>query len=98
MLISDSNRTVATLAITTLLKTGGESSIERLMKEIMTFMGEIGDEFKIVVVKAIHELCGRYPQKCVPGRCTCPPRKRHTVQPAACSCSCATRAPVGPGD
>lgn len=63
MLIGDSNRTVATLAITTLLKTGGESSIDRLMKEIMTFMSEIGDEFKVVVVKAIHELCERYPQK-----------------------------------
>ena len=70
MLIGDSNRTVATLAITTLLKTGGESSIDRLMKEIMTFMSEIGDEFKVVVVKAIHELCERYPQKCV-ARCCC---------------------------
>ena len=28
-LISDSNRSIATLAITTLLKTGGESSIDR---------------------------------------------------------------------
>jgi len=62
-LIGDSNRTVATLAITTLLKTGGESSVDRLMKEIMNFMSEIGDEFKVVVVKAIHELCVRYPQK-----------------------------------
>jgi coatomer protein complex subunit gamma len=62
-LVSDSNRSIATLAITTLLKTGTESSIERLMKQISTFMSEIGDEFKIVVVKAIRELCIKYPKK-----------------------------------
>jgi len=62
-LVSDSNRSVATLAITTLLKTGSESSIDRLMKQISSFMTDIGDEFKIVVVKSIKELCVRYPQK-----------------------------------
>lgn len=30
------------------------------MKQISSFMGEIGDEFKIVVVKAIRELCLKY--------------------------------------
>lgn len=62
-LVSDSNRSIATLAITTLLKTGSEASIDRLMKQITTFMSEIGDEFKIVVVKAIRELCLKYPAK-----------------------------------
>lgn len=62
-LVSDSNRSIATLAITTLLKTGTEASIERLMKQISSFMTEIGDEFKIVVVKAIRELCIKYPKK-----------------------------------
>lgn len=62
-LVSDSNRSIATLAITTLLKTGTETSIERLMKQISSFMNEIGDEFKIVVVKAIRELCIKYPKK-----------------------------------
>lgn len=62
-LVSDSNRAIATLAITTLLKTGNEGSIDRLMKQISTFMVEIGDEFKIVVVQAVRELCGKYPQK-----------------------------------
>ena len=61
--VSDSNRSIATLAITTLLKTGTEGSIERLMKQISSFMSEIGDEFKIVVVKAIRELCTKYPKK-----------------------------------
>lgn len=62
-LVSDSNRSIATLAITTLLKTGNEGSVDRLMKQISSFMGEIGDEFKIVVVKAIRELCTKYPNK-----------------------------------
>lgn len=52
-LISDSNRSVATLAITTLLKTGAEGSVDRLMKQIATFVNEISDEFKIVVVQVI---------------------------------------------
>ena len=62
-LISDNNRSIATLAITTLLKTGAESSIERLMKQIATFVNEITDEFKIVVVNAIKSLCLKFPQK-----------------------------------
>ncbi|XP_020811716.1 coatomer subunit gamma isoform X2 [Drosophila serrata] len=62
-LITDSNRSVATLAITTLLKTGAESSVERLMKQISTFVAEISDEFKVVVVQAICALCSKYPRK-----------------------------------
>lgn len=62
-LISDQNRSIATLAITTLLKTGAESSVDRLMKQISSFMNEIADEFKIVVVEAIQSLCLKYPQK-----------------------------------
>lgn len=46
-LITDQNRSIATLAITTLLKTGAEASIERLMKQIGTFVNEISDEFKV---------------------------------------------------
>ncbi|KAG5047898.1 hypothetical protein JHK85_009001 [Glycine max] len=56
-LISDQNRSIATLAITTLLKTGNESSVDRLMKQITNFMSDIADEFKIVVVEAIRSLC-----------------------------------------
>ncbi len=62
-LMSDSNRSVATLAITTLLKTGAESSIERLMAQISSFMGDIADEFKVTIVHAIKQLCVKYPQK-----------------------------------
>lgn len=46
-LVTDANRSIATLAITTLLKTGSEGSIDRLMKQISSFMSEISDEFKV---------------------------------------------------
>ncbi|KAI1283188.1 Coatomer subunit gamma-2 [Halotydeus destructor] len=62
-LITDSNRSIATLAITTLLKTGSETSVERLMKQIGTFMSEISDEFKVVVVSATRQLCAKFPKK-----------------------------------
>lgn len=62
-LITDSNRSIATLAITTLLKTGGEASVDRLMKQIATFVSEISDEFKVVVVEAIRSLGLKYPRK-----------------------------------
>ena len=62
-LIADPNRSIATLAITTLLKTGNESSIDRLLKQISGFMGELADEFKIVVVEAIRSLCMKFPSK-----------------------------------
>lgn len=62
-LITDPNRSIATLAITTLLKTGAESSVDRLMKQIATFVSEISDEFKVVVVQAIRALCQKFPRK-----------------------------------
>ncbi|KAE9556241.1 hypothetical protein FO519_000580 [Halicephalobus sp. NKZ332] len=62
-LITDQNRSIATLAITTLLKTGAEASVERLMKQISSFVSEISDEFKIVVIEAVRALCLRYPRK-----------------------------------
>eukprot|EP00123_Amoebidium_parasiticum_P005946 comp17018_c0_seq1/m.15702 comp17018_c0_seq1/g.15702 ORF comp17018_c0_seq1/g.15702 comp17018_c0_seq1/m.15702 type:complete len:883 (-) comp17018_c0_seq1:539-3187(-) len=62
-LITDSNRSIATLAITTLLKTGSEASVDRLMKQISGFMSEISDDFKIVVIDAIRALCLKFPAK-----------------------------------
>lgn len=63
VLIADQNRSIATLAITTLLRTGSENSIERLLKQIQNFLSEIADEFKVKVVSAIHALCIKYPSK-----------------------------------
>eukprot|EP00800_Vazella_pourtalesii_P020521 TRINITY_DN7291_c0_g1_i1.p1 TRINITY_DN7291_c0_g1~~TRINITY_DN7291_c0_g1_i1.p1 ORF type:complete len:641 (-),score=157.73 TRINITY_DN7291_c0_g1_i1:82-2004(-) len=62
-LVQDPNRSIATLAITTLLKTGTEASVERLMKQIAKFMGEIPDEFKVVVMKSIQSLCQKFHKK-----------------------------------
>ncbi|KAJ1562668.1 Coatomer subunit gamma-2, partial [Nowakowskiella sp. JEL0078] len=72
-LITDSNRSIATFAITTLLKlykyiahiskTGNEASVDRLMKQITGFMSEISDEFKIIVIDAIRSLCLKFPTK-----------------------------------
>ncbi|KAF7965672.1 hypothetical protein HWV62_42376 [Athelia sp. TMB] len=62
-LITDSNRSVATYAITTLLKTGNEASVDRLMKQITGFMTEITDEFKVIIVDAIRSLCLKFPLK-----------------------------------
>ena len=62
-LISDANRSIATLAITTLLKTGSENSIDRLLKQISVFLGEIPDEFKITIVRSLQRLCLTYPNK-----------------------------------
>ncbi|KAJ2895075.1 coatomer subunit gamma [Coemansia aciculifera] len=62
-LITDGNRSVATFAITTLLKTGNEASVERLMKQMQGFMAEISDEFKIIVAEAVRSLCSKFPAK-----------------------------------
>jgi coatomer protein complex subunit gamma len=62
-LIGDTNRSIATLAITTLLKTGSENSIERLLKQISAFLTEIADEYKITVVRSLQKLCLTYPAK-----------------------------------
>lgn len=63
LLISNTNRSIATYAITTLLKTGNEASVDRLMKQISGFMADITDEFKITIVEAIRTLCLKFPNK-----------------------------------
>jgi len=62
-LLSDQNRNTATLALTTLLKTGHESHVEKLVKQITTFFSDISDVFKIEVVRAVKGLCLQYPAK-----------------------------------
>lgn len=62
-LINDENRSISTYAITTLLKTGNIESVDRLVKAISSFMDEISDEFKIIVIDAIRTLCLKFPSK-----------------------------------
>jgi len=62
-LISDPNRAISTAAITTLLRTGSEASIERLMQHILTLFSALQDEHRVTVIDAIRSLCTRYPSK-----------------------------------
>lgn len=62
-LISDPNRNIATLAITTLLKTGTEFNVDRLMRQIGGFMADLADEFKIVVIDSLKIMAVKFPQK-----------------------------------
>ncbi|OMJ30220.1 Coatomer subunit gamma-2 [Smittium culicis] len=62
-LVSDNCRPVATLAITALLKTGNETSVDRLMKVMQGFLTEISDEFRTIVANAVQNLCVKFPQK-----------------------------------
>ncbi|ODV85710.1 hypothetical protein CANARDRAFT_7086 [[Candida] arabinofermentans NRRL YB-2248] len=62
-MINDSNRSVSTYAITTLLKTGNSENVDRLVKTISGFMDDISDEFKIIVIDAIRTLSLKFPEK-----------------------------------
>jgi len=62
-LIGDSNRLIGTLSIMTLLKTGTESSMDRLLKSISNFLYHIAEEYKIMVVTSLERLCLNYPTK-----------------------------------
>lgn len=62
-LIANTNRSIATFAITTLLRTGTESSLDRLLKQVTSLMSELDDAFKVTVVEAIRTLALKYPAK-----------------------------------
>lgn len=63
-LLNDANRSTATLAFTTLLKTGQEGSVERLLKQISSFSGDdVSDAFRLDIVRAVLQLCLQYPSK-----------------------------------
>lgn len=60
---SDCNRSIAILAITTLLETGEENTVETLLKKIQEFLSEIDEEFKVTVIKSVKQLCQKYPRQ-----------------------------------
>eukprot|EP01063_Lacrimia_lanifica_P005093 TRINITY_DN1290_c0_g1_i1.p1 TRINITY_DN1290_c0_g1~~TRINITY_DN1290_c0_g1_i1.p1 ORF type:complete len:892 (+),score=428.74 TRINITY_DN1290_c0_g1_i1:80-2677(+) len=62
-LLGDPNRNIGTLAITTILMTGSEHSIDRLMKQISKFLSDISDEFKSVVIESMKVLGKKFPHK-----------------------------------
>lgn len=62
-LITDPNRSIATYAITALLKTGSDQSVDRLIEQISGLMDDIGADFKVIVVDAIRSLAIKFPSK-----------------------------------
>lgn len=73
-LINDPNRSISTLAITTLLKTIGagtiesqentnSESIDRLITKMTSLMDEITEDFKIVIIEAIENLALKFQSK-----------------------------------
>jgi len=62
-LISESNRTIATMAISTLLKLSTEDNVDHLLSQIEQFMSECTDDFKIELIESVKTLCARMPQK-----------------------------------
>lgn len=72
-LINDSNRSISTLAITTLLKTIGvgtveatasnSESVDRLINKMTSLMDEITEDFKIFIIEAIENLALKFPSK-----------------------------------
>ena len=62
-LLTDENRNIATLALTLLLKTAQEANIDKLVKQIGSFMSDLTDMYKLDVVNAVRSLCDAYPAK-----------------------------------
>jgi coatomer protein complex subunit gamma len=49
-LITDMNRSVASLAISTLLKTCNDDSVQKLLKQISHYLPDLGLDFKIETI------------------------------------------------
>jgi coatomer protein complex subunit gamma len=62
-MIHDSNRSIGTLAITTLLKSGGEFHIDRVLGVISNFIPELPEDGKMVIIDALKILAAKYPDK-----------------------------------
>lgn len=62
-LVFDPNKWVATMALVTILSMGTPCTIKQIMKPLSSFMTDIPDELKIMVVHAIQRLFSKYPRK-----------------------------------
>lgn len=62
-LLTEPNRSLATMAISTLLKLSTDSNVDKLLGMISNFMNEVSDEFKIELIESIKVLCLRMPHK-----------------------------------
>ncbi|KAF7459021.1 coatomer subunit gamma [Cryptosporidium felis] len=62
-LLSDSNRVMATLVLTILLKIAQENNLEKLVKQIPAFITDISDGGKKDIIRAAKNLVLKYPSK-----------------------------------
>lgn len=62
-LLLDSNKNICVLAFATLLKTGNESNIDKLLNQINTYMSGNNTFFKIQIIEELKNLCFVYPNK-----------------------------------
>ena len=62
-LITDPNRSIASLAISTLLKTCNEDQVQKLLKQISAYLPDLGIEFKVETIQSMSQLYQRIPQK-----------------------------------
>jgi coatomer protein complex subunit gamma len=60
-LITDPNRSIASLAISTLLKTCNEEQVGKLLKQINAYLPDLGIEFKIETIQSTGSLFFRIP-------------------------------------
>ena len=62
-LINDSNTSIASMAISTLLKTCTEVYVQKLLAQISHYLPDLGDDFKIEVIHSVYLLFLRVPSK-----------------------------------
>ncbi|SOV78298.1 coatomer subunit gamma, putative [Plasmodium sp. gorilla clade G3] len=62
-LLYDNNKSICVLAFTTLLKTGNEASIDKLLNQINNYMTADNTTFKIKIIEEVKNLCFIYPNK-----------------------------------
>jgi len=62
-MINDSNSSVASMAISTLLKTCTQTYVSKLIAQIQTYLPDLGDDFKIEITHSVYVLFKRIPSK-----------------------------------
>ena len=63
-LVTDPNRSISTLAITTMLKIGNEFSIDRLLRQLTgPIMADMSEDSKVVVIDSMRVISAKFPAK-----------------------------------
>jgi len=62
-LINDSNTSVASIAISTLLKTCTQAYVQKLLSQIQNYLPDLGDDFKTEIAHSVYILFTRIPPK-----------------------------------